>query len=244
MAGSDYNWRLWGERDRYFGVLTDPRFRKENIEANRQIFFEGGQSFVRHWLGELERCFGALPRSRALDFGCGVGRLSIPLSDYFESVVGIDISHGMLEEARANSEGRNIEYLLSDDELSAVDGTFDLVTSVIVFQHIPVNRGMALLSRLLGRVRAGGGCLIQFSTNRNYNWWSELRYRVRHDVPGGQAVMNLLERRAADTPVMQMNEYSLDAVLALFRTYGFEELLVRFDRHGDTETAMVFSRLR
>jgi hypothetical protein len=35
---------------------------------------------------------------------------------------------------------------------------------------------------------------------------------------------------------------SLDAVLALFRAQGFAEMLVRFESHGDTETATVLSR--
>lgn len=244
MADSDDNWRLWGEREPYYGVLADPRFRTDSIEANRQIFFESGQAFVGHWLAELERCFGALPRGRALDFGCGVGRLTIPLSDHFDTVVGIDISEGMLDEARRNSAGRNIAYALSDDELSQAEGTFDLVTSVIVLQHIPVPRGMAILSRLLSRVGPGGGCLVQLSTARNHGWWRELRYRIRHRFPGGQAIMNLLERRAADTPVMEMNEYSLSDVLALFRKHGFDEMLVRYERHGSAETAMIVARLR
>lgn len=243
MADSDHNWRLWGERDPYYGVLANPQFRKDCIAENRDLFFEDGQAFVGHWLGEIERHFGAVSRGRALDFGCGVGRLTIPLSDRFESVTGLDISQGMLEEARRNSVGRSIEYLLSDDALSRVDGTFDFVSSVMVLQHIPVTRGMAIIARLLARVRKGGACLIQVSTERKHGWWNELRYRLRHDVPGGQAILNLLEGRAADTPVMQMNEYSLDAVLALFRAQGFEEMLVRYERHGSNDVAIIIARL-
>ncbi|TAD75095.1 MAG: class I SAM-dependent methyltransferase [Sphingomonadales bacterium] len=244
MADSDHNWRLWGERDPYYGVLTSPQFRKDKISANRQIFFDDGQAFVGHWLTEIERHFGGLPRGRALDFGCGVGRLTIPLSDHFESVTGLDISQGMLNEARHNSADRNIEYLLSDDTLSLVDGTFDFVNSIMVLQHIPVARGMAIMSKLLARVRKGGACLIQVSTKRNHGLWDELRYRFRHHLPGGQAMMNLLERRAADTPVMQMNEYSIDAVLALFRAHGFEDMLVCYERHGSNDVAMIISKLR
>lgn len=244
MADSDRNWRLWGERDPYYAVLTDPRFRNGNIGENRQDFFESGEGFVRHWLAQIDRHFGTLPRERALDFGCGVGRLTIPLSEYFGAVVGLDIAPAMLEEARRNSAGRAIDYLLSDDRLSRVEGTFDFVNSCIVLQHIPVARGMRLLAQLLGRVRSGGGCLIQLSTKRNHSWWRELRYRIRHGVPGGQTVMNIVEGRAADTPVMQMNEYPLDAVLRLFQANGFEEMLVRYEDHGGTDTAMILARRR
>ncbi|WP_137680779.1 class I SAM-dependent methyltransferase [Aurantiacibacter suaedae] len=242
MADSDENWRIWGERDPYYAVLTDPRFRSDRIDENRHLFFESGRGFVNHWLAELERHFGALPRERALDFGCGVGRLTIPLSEQFGSVVGLDVSEAMLDEARRNSDGRQIDYLLSDDALSRVEGSFDFVNSCIVFQHIPVARGMVILSQLLDRIRVGGGCLIHFSTKRHHGWKRELVYKIRHSVPGGQTVLNLLDRKASDAPVMEMNEYSLDAVLGLFKTYGFTETLLRYENHGETDTVMILAR--
>jgi SAM-dependent methyltransferase len=242
MTDSDRNWRLWGELDPYYAVLTDPRFRSPSIDGNRQDFFESGQAFVTHWLARIEAHFGRLPRGRALDFGCGVGRLTIPLSDNFGAVVGLDIAPAMLEEARRNSAGRAIEYVLSDDRLSRVDGSFDFVNSCIVLQHIPLARGMALLAQLLGRLRPGGGCLIHLSTRRNYTWWRELRYRIRHAVPGGQAVMNLLEGRAAGTPVMQMNEYPLDAVLRLVHGNDIGETLVHYEDHGGIDTVMILGK--
>lgn len=229
MADSDENWRRWGERDPYYGVLTSPLFRLDSIEENREEFFGTGREFVAHWLTKIERNFGALNDDRALDFGCGVGRLTIPLSFHFDSVVGLDISPAMLSEARRNSVGRKIEYLLSDDELSRVEGDFDFVNSCIVLQHIPVPRGMALLKKLLGLVRPGGGCLVQFSTKRNHGWRQELTYQVRHSLPFGQAIMNIFHRRNLDAPVMQMNEYSVDEVLSVFRAFGFEEMLVRYE---------------
>jgi SAM-dependent methyltransferase len=242
MADSDHNWRLWGERDPYYGVLTDPRFRRDRIEAHRAVFFESGAAFIGHWLAEIERHFGAVPRGRALDFGCGVGRLTLPLADHFEAVVGLDISEGMLSEARRNGAGRAIDFRLSDDALSHAEGCFDFVCSVIVLQHIPVARGMTIVARLLERVGPEGACLIQFSTRRGHGWWKELRYRIRHGLPGGQRLMNFLDRRPADAPVMQMNEYSLGAVLGLLRAQGFDRMLVRFEPHGEVETATVLSR--
>lgn len=242
MADSDSNWRRWGERDPYFAVLTDARYRSASIASHRDEFFASGVEFVRHWLYQLEHHFGAIPRGRALDFGCGVGRLTIPLSDHFAQTTGLDISPAMLQEAAANSAGRAIDYCLSDDALSAAPGPFDFVISCIVLQHIPVARGMALLERLLSRVDAGGGCLIQLSTRQPRRRGRKAIYFLRHSVPGGQGLLNILEGRSADTPVMQMNEYSLDAVLPLFRRLGFARTVVSFEDHGLVETATILAR--
>lgn len=244
MADSDRNWRTWGEQDPYYAVLTDPRFRAGSIEANREDFFRSGGDFVSHWLAHMEQVFGPLARGRALDFGCGVGRLTIPLADHFEAVVGLDIAPAMLEEARRNSGARNIAYLPSDDQLSHVEGTFDFVNSCIVLQHIPVPRGLSLLERLLDRVRLGGGCLIQVSIGRNYSGWRNLRYRLRHHFPGGQAIMNLLDGKAIGAPVMQMNEYPLDELLHLFSRKDFGELLLQHEDHGGIDTVTIVARRR
>ncbi|MEG3089333.1 class I SAM-dependent methyltransferase [Sphingomonas sp. PB4P5] len=242
MANSDRNWEIWGERDPYYAVLTEPDFRGGMIEANKPAFFASGDAYITSMIALLERHFGNLPRDRALDFGCGVGRLTVPLSDTFASVVGLDISSAMLREARLNSQGRAIEYLHSDDTLSRVEGSFDLVNSSIVLQHIPVNRGMRILRNLLERVRLGGGCLIHISIKRRRSKLSELRYRLRHSLPGGQALLNVLAGEARDTPVMEMNEYPLSDVLRLFHQLGFEDLLVRYGDHGGVDTVLLLAR--
>jgi SAM-dependent methyltransferase len=242
MADSNRNWEIWGERDPYYAVLTNPHFRGRMIEANKPEFFASGDAYITGMLDLLEGHFGGFPRNRALDFGCGVGRLTIPLADAFDSVVGLDISPAMLREAELNSQGRKIEYLLSDDALSRVDGTFDLVNSAIVFQHIPVKRGMHILRHLLGRVRLSGGCLIHLSIKRRRSRLSELRYRLRHSFPGGQALLNLLEGKATDAPVMEMNEYPLSDVLRLFHQLGFEDVLARYGDHGGVDTVLIMSR--
>jgi len=58
----------------------------------------------------------------------------------------------MLAEARRNMEEMNIANVTlvgSDDRLSQVPGSYDLVHSHIVLQHIPVRRGMGMIGELL-----------------------------------------------------------------------------------------------
>ena len=76
---------------------------------------------------------------RALDFGCGVGRLTQALADYVDHAVGVDIAPSMIELARRhNTHGSRCEYIVNDtDHLSRfADQIFDVVYTGRVLQHI------------------------------------------------------------------------------------------------------------
>ena len=79
-----------------------------------------------------------LRHERALDFGCGVGRLTRPLGARFAEVVGIDISSKMVELARGFSPPPNCKFVVNNkSDLSVFpDGHFDLIISIITLQHI------------------------------------------------------------------------------------------------------------
>jgi SAM-dependent methyltransferase len=100
---------------------------------------------------------------RALDFGCGVGRLTRALAPRFERVVGLDISEPMLERARAACEGLDnvsFELNLASDLARLDDGSFDLVLSLITLQHVSDRGALESYIRELVRVLAPGGVAI------------------------------------------------------------------------------------
>ena len=75
-------------------ALNNPMTAILSNEANwdHDRFFETGKT----WLDE-HRAFAAgagatLGGERALDFGCGIGRMTAALADYYTDVVGIEIS--------------------------------------------------------------------------------------------------------------------------------------------------------
>jgi ubiquinone/menaquinone biosynthesis C-methylase UbiE len=102
------------------------------------VFFETG----RAWLAE-HRAFAfsanvTVKGRRALDFGCGVGRMTEALGEYFENVVGIDISDEMVRLARQYRRRDNTEFVqVPESPLPFPDKEFDCVYSTIVVQHIP-----------------------------------------------------------------------------------------------------------
>ncbi len=81
----------------------------------------------------------SLPRGRALDFGCGVERLTQALTCYFAQVDGIDIAPSMIALAKEyNQHGDKCTYHLNEaTDLSLfADNSFDFIYSNITLQHM------------------------------------------------------------------------------------------------------------
>jgi SAM-dependent methyltransferase len=228
MLNTDKAWQKWGRDDPYFGVLADDRFAAARIASSRADFFATGDEFVAGLLARIEHHFGSLPRGRALDHGCGVGRLALPLARAFVSVVAIDVAPAMLAEAAANAERAsitNISFALADDHLSAADGSFDFVNSHLVLQHVPVRRGLKLLDALVDRVAPGGGfhLTVSMRTDRGGPRWL---YWASANIPGVKIWQNICAGRAWNAPAMQMNHYPLGPIVAGLGARGVSDVLV------------------
>ncbi len=118
-----------------------------------------GYKQVAKLAGMIEARTGASLESRcALDFGCGWGRLALPLSERCEHVFGVEVSQLVLNEAeRIATEANvaNVEWL-QVDRLDELRGRYDLLISVLVFQHIPVAEGERLFTTLVQGLRPNG----------------------------------------------------------------------------------------
>jgi SAM-dependent methyltransferase len=230
---TDAAWEEWGRRDPYFGVITDPKFRRAGITENaRRDFFASGEAHVHGVLSTIRKHIdpGFAPRT-VLDFGCGVGRLLIPFAKIAEDVVGLDVSPSMLQEAQRNCDEqqvRNVRLFGSDDVLSPLTRPIDLIHSCIVFQHIPVDRGRALFSKLLQQLTAGGVGAIQLT-------YSKTRFESTYGLapPELPAVATPNPRAAADAdPLMQMNPYNLNEILFLMQRRGVIRFHAEYTDHG------------
>ncbi|MCG8556372.1 MAG: class I SAM-dependent methyltransferase [Proteobacteria bacterium] len=252
MLNSDSEWECWAQREPYFGVLTHPKFRRELLSCSAiEEFFETGESTIdalgqtiRH---HLEPDFSP---GRVLDFGCGVGRLVVPLAKRYPQVVGADVSPAMLEEARKNCAERqlgNVTLVRSSDCLSNVDGPFDYINSSIVFQHIPVRRGERIFKGLLDRLRPGGVASLHVTYGkldrkgrrvlrlRPGRWFQ----RARHT--GYAAVERISGRRFRD-PEMQMNFYDMNRLMHILQAAGVTSCYVEHTNHGGFLGAVLFLR--
>lgn len=244
MLSTDKAWEKFGREDPYYGVLAEERFTSANIGANREDFFESSRAFVTALLKRYESHFGPLPRERALDHGCGVGRLTLPLASEFASVTGLDISPSMLAEAEENARRHgtaNVDFALADDDLSNASGEFDFVNSYITLQHIPVRRGLPIIARLIDKVRPGGGFHLHFSIRTDALpsralWWAS------HHIPGVKIWQNVFAGRRWNAPAMQMNNYPVSDVIVALTSKGVSQFVLSPERHAKFITCSLIGR--
>jgi 2-polyprenyl-3-methyl-5-hydroxy-6-metoxy-1,4-benzoquinol methylase len=136
-------WNQLAQRDPLWAILSDPTRRGGRWDLD--TFFRTGEREISTLMYQLERLLGAANvfTHRALDFGCGVGRLTQALARYYGNVVGVDISLGMIEHARRLNRHRDrVTYLHNTRQDLAVPGTFDLIYSDLVLQHMPPDQSL------------------------------------------------------------------------------------------------------
>ena len=119
----------------------------------------------REIVDALQRWGDLRPGMRVLDLGCGIGRLSGLIAASEAEVLGVDVSGGMLSQARRRCAVQPRAHFarLSGHDLAALaDASFDLVLAVDVFPYL-VLAGDTVARRHvmdIARVLRGGGRLV------------------------------------------------------------------------------------
>src|SRR5690348_8921885 len=138
LKGHKRNWEDLGTLDAYWAVLTRPDARYGQWDAEE--FFQTAGPEVARVMAAADRLGVAKSHETMLDFGCGVGRLTRAFSPHFQRCYGVDVSASMVAKAtelnQAYPNCTFVENPRTDLGLFA-DGTFDLIYSVIVLQHVP-----------------------------------------------------------------------------------------------------------
>ena len=130
---------------------------------SREEFLASGEREVAGTLAGLAQAGIAVRTGRAVDFGCGLGRLSRALADRFDEVVGVDISPEMVARAgELHADRPHLRFVAHDrPDLSVLeDGSADVVLSLIALQHVSSADAVRGYLRSLARVAAPGGVLV------------------------------------------------------------------------------------
>ena len=186
-------------------------------------FFATGEAEIAHVLEVTERLGRPRRHERALDFGCGVGRVTRALGLRFGEAIGIDISAGMIEHARRLNEGfPTCDFRLNAAaDLAQLDGdSFDLVYSSIALQHIPtVAEVERYITELVRVARPDGLVVFGLPTHIPFPWSLQPRRRAYSALRQLGLSEGWMLRRTPLTP-MRMTRVPESDVRALLGRVG------------------------
>ncbi|MFH1597589.1 MAG: methyltransferase domain-containing protein [Patescibacteria group bacterium] len=156
------NWDQFAQTDPLWASLTSPD--KKGNKWQIEKFFKSGEVEIRSIIDYVKSLGVSLSRTRALDFGCGPGRLTEALADYFDEVHGVDIAPGMIEFANSHSKHKSrCKYHVNNDDNLKIfpDNFFDLIYSNITLQHMEVRYSKRYIKEFTRIISPGGLIIFQ-----------------------------------------------------------------------------------
>lgn len=154
------SWEELGEQDPLWAILSVEEMKGNKWKLDR--FFETGVEYTSELATSASQLGLSMKGTKALDFGCGVGRLTQALAAYYDQVTGVDISAPMIEQAnRLNPRPDHVDFVVNaKDDLSIFgDASFDYVQTFLVLQHMHPRHQAGYL-REFTRILKPGGLLI------------------------------------------------------------------------------------
>jgi SAM-dependent methyltransferase len=217
-------WSRLGETEPHWSVLTDDRFRGERLAGNLAAFIASGESSAKAVTGMLAR-HGVTPAThpRLVEFGCGVGRVTLPLARRFPQVTGCDISTGHLaaaREAAAEAGIGGIRWWQVRIRSLLPAEPCDIWYSHLVLQHNPPPLVRHILREAFAALAPGGVALFQVPTH----------------IRGYRFVLADYLARPAEAGI-EMHALPQSAIFALAAEAGLQVLEVRDDSHLTTREA-------
>jgi len=161
-------WTGYGESEPFASVLSSEQFLKEKIQENMHILEASGAEVVRRLQVVCQRNNIELPTGKCFELGCGVGRITKPLSGIFREVIAADISPGNLAICKQyvqDAGASNVQALLleSPGHIESIKD-IDVFVSVIVLQHNPPPVQYFLLDKIFENLKPGGIVFFQTGT--------------------------------------------------------------------------------
>lgn len=230
LRQTEKHWDKFARTDPLWAVLTDPD--KKGNQWQLDEFFATGVKVIDDELAMVRAHHPTLRPRAALDFGCGVGRLTQALARHFDRVTGVDISVEMIGHAqRHNRHGERVCYVHNSAEDLRVfaDGEFDFVYSLITLQHMEPAYARRYIAEFVRITAPGGAILFQLPAvaaekRRPFTLWPDtLIKRAYRD----------LKRALSPEPRMEMHAIPREEVEALLAAAGARVLRsYRYDAAG------------
>jgi ubiquinone/menaquinone biosynthesis C-methylase UbiE len=174
------NWESLAQADPLWSICTDPEKRSQKWDTEE--FFATGKREVEKVLVYLRELGIQIDQeSPALDFGCGVGRLTRALACHFPDCWGIDISPTMVRLAEEfHRENQRCRFCVNEspDLRMFRDEFFGFIYTSIVFQHIERKYVKNYLLELARILKPGGIFVFQVVDRFQAGALEKLRHKL------------------------------------------------------------------
>ena len=227
-------WEKFAHDDPYTYILTDLK------RPDADEFWQSGKRTIESEILPLLQACDIRPFF-ALELGCGIGRLAVPMAGRFRRVLGTDISPCMVQRATSyahNNAINNVSFLAisgPEDLLQRASdhaGNCDLIYSLLVFQHISelsMIQGYLHVIRILLHER--GLAYLQFDTRPK-----TAAYHLKTRLPDfllprfwRRGIRRI--RRSTDEIESALKRANLEIVAEFARHSAYHRYLLRCPQH-------------
>lgn len=216
--------RYWNERaveNAAWFVDTTLHYAAPDMER----FMATGRQVVEHAF--VDAPVKPTATTRAVEIGCGLGRLCDALADHFDEVIGIDIAPEMVRRSEELVDRPGVRFHVGDGASLAPidDASTDFVLSFTVFQHIPDPAVIAGYLAEAGRVlRPGGVLAFQWNNEPGARRWRVRRWVLdrlqRSGIRPERRGRNAAEFLGSKVPMPRIRSMLADAGLELEHVEG------------------------
>lgn len=214
-------WSHLGITRPHHSVLTSESFLPESLEGNIDVFWKSGEEEAKQVDMMLKRHGFDFKGKTCVEYGCGVGRVTMGLAHGFSEVNAYDISanHLSIAAKRAKSlEVTNIKFHLCAQDMLRKLQPCDFFYSRIVFQHNPPPVIAKLVENALTSLKDGGIAIFQIPT-----YQTGYRFSLSEWL-GNSHVLD-----------MQMHCLPQHVIFSIIKTCGCDLLEVREDNNAGIE---------
>lgn len=215
------NWEQFAKSDPFWAVLTHPD-KKDGKWKIDELFKTGDEE-----IDQLMDSIGhhVKNREQALDFGCGVGRLSQALAKTFKKVIGVDIAPSMILLANGNNRYPQIcDFVLNEtnDLKCFPNDYFDFIYSNITLQHMRARYIKGYLKEFFRILKPQGVAVFQLPSHLTTNSpIKKLKQQLRANLP-----IPIIKWWTRGKPWIDMNAIPKEDVVRFLENHGAKILEV------------------